>query len=497
MKAVDFSKITAVELKRILDEVVKHSNCPLGSFYDARKGCISLDTYGLVPEAPKIIDIEALFAQPLPSDKIDKKEEDGSIDIDIKTRESLLLLLNQLNKLRNSKTIQTSEASSQETESQSNGNVNKTEEVVGGIDEGEIPIVIQSGGENAMRPVMEIESPDIVVAKQKALKLPSGSVEMKIESDVPNGIELEMGNVMRNVLQNMSVQKAAGNRVVIEPRIVKETFPMKMKLIKNSAKVTKKFNPLKLSLESAGEGSRMRIKSPDIKNLNSELENALASLATEGKLSGGKIALQYGDLFKNDEDKSLETADRESETTARYFETGNNQAFVVAHVPLIKADEHFADDQPVTTNPTPQSTTTTSQQQTSTPKTFKLFPALVDSGKTIVNAKQKILSNFFPGMFDERKLSPNQMKEDASYIANNVPKTEISFESVEGKTLSDSDNDSVTEGMQQLTSSTILNSKEATKIPAEPVEPSRKASEMSVITSFPSVEFTTKSVNKN
>lgn len=547
LKAIDFTKITAEELKRILDEVVKHSNCPFGSFYDARKGCISLDTFGLVPEAPRVIDIEALFAQPLETSKVVEKSGgkdgsvkkevegkdvkkgsvkkelegvEGSVDFETNTLETLLNLLHQLSSSKTPKDKVSLSVSSSRTNG-TEGRIAKVEEVITGIDEGEIPIVFQSGNKSVLRPLMEITrtSPEIVAVTQKIVETPESSVEIKIdESDAPHAVELEMedvlrnyppavalemGNVLRSVLQNMSVQNAAGNTVVVEPRIIKETFPMKMKLMKNSGKVTKKLKPLKLSIESGGGSSRsMTIKSPSIKSLNSELESALASFSKEGKLSGGKIALQYGNLFKNNKDKS--PAAIETDTTTRYFQTGDNQAFVVAQVPLARMNREFEDDQlPTTAPPTDSATvppTVSPPVNKTTPKNFRLVPALVDSGKTIVKAKQQILKNFFPGWLDEGGLSlqdSSQMKEDASYIEKNVPKAAISFETVEGKTLSDTESDAVTEGMQ-LTPSAVSTTKEATKVSKEiRSETTKTTTSNDSMSSSASVETTTKTMNKN
>lgn len=70
LKAIDYTKLTAEELKKILDEVILRSSCPLGSFHHEEKGCITIEKFGLVPELPNVIEIEALFNRPLGSSEI-------------------------------------------------------------------------------------------------------------------------------------------------------------------------------------------------------------------------------------------------------------------------------------------------------------------------------------------------------------------------------------------------------------------------------------------
>lgn len=82
LKSIDFKKITVEEFKKILDDVLKNSNCPPGSFYDAQKGCLSIDNFGHVPETSPTVDIEAIFNKPLKgisnASNIGNKVEKGS-----------------------------------------------------------------------------------------------------------------------------------------------------------------------------------------------------------------------------------------------------------------------------------------------------------------------------------------------------------------------------------------------------------------------------------
>lgn len=78
LKAIDFTKITAEELKTILDEVILRSSCPLGSFYQEEKGCITIEKFGVVPELPNVIEIESLFNRPLGSLEIAGNDRVGT-----------------------------------------------------------------------------------------------------------------------------------------------------------------------------------------------------------------------------------------------------------------------------------------------------------------------------------------------------------------------------------------------------------------------------------
>lgn len=73
-------KITAEEMKRILDEVMKLSHCPPGSFYDQSKGCIEFENFRPTQATKNSVEIERFFNQPLQQIKLSdryKNDERG------------------------------------------------------------------------------------------------------------------------------------------------------------------------------------------------------------------------------------------------------------------------------------------------------------------------------------------------------------------------------------------------------------------------------------
>ena len=61
----ELGEITVDEIKSILDEQVKSSNCPSGSFFEPRVGCIDIKHFLEIPRMKSFVDIDAIFSSPL------------------------------------------------------------------------------------------------------------------------------------------------------------------------------------------------------------------------------------------------------------------------------------------------------------------------------------------------------------------------------------------------------------------------------------------------
>lgn len=256
LNGIDFTKITTEELKKILDETVNHSNCPLGSFYVSDKGCISFKNFGIVPQTPNAIDIDAIFNQPLPSISADKFVEtpkgDGTGSGSVLYIDPSKIL--QIDSGENQKETPDGDIMKLHHLIMSRGNLDVENVPEHRIDEGEIPS-LASSLENISKPSTDLFSTDWMLnfSSPKISNLVQSALDIEGFNELMKNLQLEMGDIRRSLQENMTRSSATGEPVIIQPNIIRETVPMKLSL-KLPGKVVGSPNEFKI------EGGTLPIK---------------------------------------------------------------------------------------------------------------------------------------------------------------------------------------------------------------------------------------------
>lgn len=290
LQAIDFTKITAEELKKILDETVNHSNCPLGSFYVSSKGCVSFENFAIVPQTPNKVDIEAIFNQPLPNISTEKlvQNPDGE-----RGGSGAVLYIDP------SKILQTDTGGSSAGDSMkmhhflmSQGSPEEVNMEIRAVDEGEIPSIANSLETSVLKTspnltansfLLNITSPEAIKALQSGFNV----------EDLLKILQLEFVDSRRSSPTSNSTE--AG--IVVHPRITKETVPLKL-LLKLPGQVIKSTNglkiegdslPIKMLMEKPEDVSTADIKSDQSRRSQIDADKLKVNLNWEADKSGSII----------------------------------------------------------------------------------------------------------------------------------------------------------------------------------------------------------------
>lgn len=483
LNGIDFGKITAEELNKILDQSLKQSNCPLGSFFEEGKGCVSIDTLSVVPSTPNTVDIEAIFNQPLkefPDLKPRGRIINGDMKIEVESAgENAEQLLDLISKLKSNGTssIGMGTVAQMKIGDLSNhipksiDGAGEKLEIDSFVDEGEIAsagsLLKSSLSEPARdafgsgKIMLNIEKPNFEIMSN----LPD-----ELNPSLTQKLQLNVGDIQKYLQQELKISNGTDDAIVVEPQIIKETIPLKMSLRSSETGETSNFfQPLKISLpfQFIQKPQGQVVTEMQAPALNSNQDNVYISFGNWGKAAGEKLAQHIGAAYELNEDKLSEKLESElttkaAEPKAEAKPRKKQQAFFVHELPLLNRKSLASDavettQAPATTLQIPAVSTTT---QISSTQSKRIIPKLIDAGEEVLKTKNKILSNFFPKLFGGRRFANTVVtpdKENINEIRKNVPRPEMTFETVEGKTLSDNlkgDDETFTEG---------LNLKETTK----------------------------------
>lgn len=358
------------------------------------------------------------------------------------------------------------------------------------IDEGEIPTIFEQMKSNMLEPMPVLISEDhLPSAEEQNLKPQSGvwskasGVQMEINPDLDGRLQLMFGTPNRTLQQRMK-----GDTMSIHPQIIKETVPIKMSMripgnVFKSHETVDEMLPININLpfdflKHPKEQSAISVNSPKLNGLKNDVSSAFISFGEMGKAVGDKLAARFQHSVESQaetqEDKLAHTNEK-VETASEHYEppkVRGKQAFFIHEVPLISRKsaekENIAE---VTTKTAPMETATSATASNPTIGFPFLIPKLVESGKDIMATKNKVLSNFFPRLFNGRRFaSPEQTneKENVEEIIKNVPRPKIVYNSVEGKTLAENLDEIATTEALRLKTSTLkyISSKVTTSKPA-------------------------------
>lgn len=275
LNGIDFSKITAEELKKILDETVNHSNCPLGSFYVSSKGCFSFKNFGIVPQTQNSIDIDAIFNQPLPSVSMENlvKNPEGDGEGSVLYIDPTKIL--QVNPKENKKENPDEGSMNMHRYIMSRGNPAGGNILINEIDEGEIPRIVSTLEKNVLQPSTDFFPTNFMLnlTSPKVTKIIQSAINNEGFSEWFKNLQLDLGDIRRSLQKNIS--HSTGDPVIIHPRTVKETVPIKLSL-RLPGKIVK--SPEELKIEGKTIPFKLVMKGPEDSSTSSEISGSVEPL---------------------------------------------------------------------------------------------------------------------------------------------------------------------------------------------------------------------------
>lgn len=449
-------KVTSADLEKILEEIMKHTRCPLGSFYDPKKGCVSTSTFGVVPENTNLIDIEAIFNQPLI--EVPKTEKNAVTErTDVETK------IPQVIQIEDPTVYMPAENEAAKV-SHFLANYLKHKTF---IDEGEIPLVMQALKTGALGTEMLQTNEGGEEMKISAPKLPTVAFEVGADLNelkqelAASGLGIDMEELNKLVAE-VQPQEEGGVQVqsdleggtqvqsdlkselqqpddyiddhfMIRPQFYPKMYPLQMMMNLPQQMYTKKRPPIKINLPIKF------LQQPDVRIQNPRLTNNIANaIMSMGpgmvmKTGGAEVTeertpeeevIETIDVEETSEE-SLETElgeDEDEEKASKPARNPRRQAFIIHELPVGKGSfqpenenyRNFRRGQETTTTKTSSSApTSTAPPTTEKPQRPSLLGTWINAGKDVIKAHADVLKDIlgFGRQYDEDEIDEAKVRQ--------------------------------------------------------------------------------------